>query len=154
MHALRLPSRFPPQCSPRRLSFALQKQFLRNIRRGSCLFLLIATLLILASTVRTAHATSISTRSQTKVAVTMNLPSPQQAMRHANTVKSRPLIPLGGWPMFPAVLLWFPETDGMTDVQVVGVQPESGDTQSRSYRWIRIGMLLLFGMGLLGMLFG
>jgi hypothetical protein len=66
----------------------------------------------------------------------------------------RPLIPLGGLPMFPAVLLWFPETDHLSDVQVVGVQSEPGNPDSKPYRWLRIGILVLFGMGLLGMLFG
>jgi hypothetical protein len=56
-------------------------------------------------------------------------------------------------PMFPAVLLWFPESNNMSDVQVVGVQSESSEPDSRSYRWLRIGMLILFAMGVLGMLF-
>jgi hypothetical protein len=56
--------------------------------------------------------------------------------------------------MFPAVLLWFPETDRLSDVQVVGVQSEPDNPDSKPYRWLRIGILVLFGMGLLGMLFG
>jgi hypothetical protein len=80
--------------------------------------------------------------------------STQLLSRPANMIKLRPLIPLGGLPMLPAVLLWFPETENMSDVQVVGVQSEPSGGHSRSYRWLRIGMLILFGMGLLGMLFG
>lgn len=151
MHALRLPPRFATQHSPRHPAPPLRA--VQHVLRGRCLFLLIAILAILASTPRSAHATVLSTQSQTKFAAAMITLSPQQTLRHGNMTKLRPLIPLDGLPMFPAVLLWFPETESMSDVQVVGVQSEPANSNPRSYRWIKIGMLILFGMGLLGMLF-
>ncbi|HTU51103.1 MAG TPA: hypothetical protein VMF56_10940 [Acidobacteriaceae bacterium] len=121
--------------------------------RERCLILLIVILAILVSSPGTAYATTISTRPQAKVAVTTKFASAQLLSRPSNMVEMRPLIPLGGLLMFPAVLLWFPETENMSDVQVVGVRSEPGNAQSRSYRWLRIAMLVLFAMGLLGMLF-
>lgn len=154
MHALGLLSRFAPRRSPRRLSSALRDHLSCHVLRERCLFLLIAILAILVSSPRAAYATTTSNQPQAKVVVTMKVASAQPPSRHANMAKLRPLIPLGGLPMFPAVLLWFPETENMSDVQVVGVQSESSSPESRPYRWFRIGMLVLFGMGLLGMLFG
>lgn len=153
MQALGLPTRFTLRRSQKCLSFARWDRSSCHLSRARCLFLLIAILAIFASSPRITHAATISTRSQAKVAVRMHRAPGQQLSHHANTIASRPLIPLGGLPMFPAVLLWFPESNNMSDVQVVGVQSESSDPGSRSYRWLRIGMLILFGMGLLGMLF-
>jgi hypothetical protein len=64
------------------------------------------------------------------------------------------LIPLGGLPIFPAVLFWFPESDSLSDVQLAGMQSEPRSARPNIARWLRIGMLVLLGMGLLGMLFG
>ena len=152
MHALGLPSRFDRRRLQNCPSTALREGSCL-VSRERCLFLLIAILAILASTPRTTYAGMISTQSQAKVAVTMSTTSSQGLLRRAITIASRPLIPLGGLPMFPAVLLWFPESNNMSDVQVVGVQSESSQPDSKSYRWLRIGMLILFAMGLLGMLF-
>lgn len=118
------------------------------------MFSLVAILVLLVFCSWAAYATAPLSRSQAKVALTMKIASSKPLSRHANGIDLRPLIPLGGLPMFPAVLLWFPESDNMSDVQVVGVQSEPSNPPSRSYRWLRIGMLVLFGMGLLGMLFG
>jgi hypothetical protein len=154
MHVLGLPSRFARRRSRKRLSFALRDQSSCHAMRERCLWLLMAILAILLSSPRTAYADAISRPSQARIAVNMETASAQQMSRPVNVIKSRPLIPLGGLPMLPAVLLWFPETENMSDVQVVGVQSEPSPPHSRSYRWLRIGMLILFGLGLLGMLFG
>ena len=153
MHALGQPSEFAPQRLWKRLSFALRDHSSCDVMRERCLILLIVILAILVSSPRTACATTISIRSQAKLAVTTKSASAQLLSRPANVAKLRPLIPLGGLPMLPAVLLWFPETENMSDVQVVGVQSEPISPHARSYRWLRIGMLVLFAMGLLGMLF-
>jgi predicted outer membrane repeat protein len=88
------------------------------------------------------------------VTVTMNIASANQLSRRTALAQLRPLIPLGGLPVLPAVLLWFPETDDLSDVQFVGAQADPDNPRSRSYRWLRISIFLLFGIGLLGMLFG
>ena len=152
MHALGLPSPFTLPTFTK-TSFIRAAGRFCDVSRERCLLLLIAILVILASSPRTAYAATISTQSQAKVAVTMHTAPGWQLLHHANTIELRSLIPLGGLPMFPAVLLWFPESNNMSDVQVVGVQSEPSDPHASSYRWLRIGMLLLFGMGLLGMLF-
>jgi predicted outer membrane repeat protein len=89
-----------------------------------------------------------------QVTVTMKIATAQFLARGTKLAEMRPLLPLGGLPLFPAVLLWFPETDDLSDLQLAGVQPEQSNTRPRLSRWFRIGMLLLLGMGLLGMLFG
>ncbi len=154
MHALGLPSRFAPRRSPKRLSFVLPNHLSRHILREGCLFLLAAVFAVLVSSPQAAHASSLLSRSPAKVVATITNASSQPRLRPAKVGQLRPLIPLGGLPMFPAVLLWFPETDHLSDVQVVGVQSEPGNPDSKPYRWLRIGILVLFGMGLLGMLFG
>jgi hypothetical protein len=88
------------------------------------------------------------------VTVTMQIASGQQRSRRTNLAELRPLIPLGGLPIFPAAVLWFPESDDLSDVQLAGVQAEPRSTHPNISRWLRIGMLVLLGIGLLGMLFG
>jgi hypothetical protein len=88
------------------------------------------------------------------VTVTMQIASGQQRSRRTNLAELRPLIPLGGLPIFPAAVLWFPESDDLSDVQLAGVQSEPRSTHPNISRWLRIGMLVLLGIGLLGMLFG
>jgi hypothetical protein len=51
-------------------------------------------------------------------------------------------------------MLWFPENDSLSDIQLAGIQSEPRSARPNISRWIRIGMLVLLGMGLLGMLFG
>jgi len=152
MHAFGLPSPFTLRRSQKRLSSAVRERFCHGSRER-CLFLLIAIFVILASSPRTAYAATFSTQSQAKFAVIMHTALGRQLLRNAHTIELRSLIPLSGLPIFPAVLLWFPESNNMSDVQVVGVQTESSEPDSRSYRWLRIGMLILFAMGVLGMLF-
>lgn len=65
-----------------------------------------------------------------------------------------PLIPLGGLPVLSAAVLWPPETEDLSDFRIAGVQDEPVSIHPRSHRWIRIGMLVLFAMALMGMLFG
>jgi hypothetical protein len=89
-----------------------------------------------------------------QVTVTMQIASAQMLSRRTTVAELRPLIPLGSLPVFPAMILWFPETDDLSDVQLAGIQPEPRSPRSGSSRWLRIGMLLILGMGLLGMLFG
>jgi hypothetical protein len=89
-----------------------------------------------------------------QVTVTMQIASAQMLWRRTTVAELRPLIPLGSLPVFPAMILWFPETDDLSDVQLAGIQPEPRSPRSGSSRWLRIGMLLILGMGLLGMLFG
>jgi hypothetical protein len=152
MHALGLPSPFTRRRSQKRLSFAPQDCFCCHVSRERSLCLLIAILAIFALSPRIIYAATTSTRSQ-KIAVMSNT-APQPQLSHtSNILPLRPLIPLGSLPILPAVLLWFPETENMSSVQVVGVQPESSEADSSSDRWLKIGMLILFGMGLLGMLF-
>jgi hypothetical protein len=87
-----------------------------------------------------------------QVTVSMQIVTTQSQSRSAQVAKLLPIIPLGGLPILPAAVLWFPETDDLSDLRIAGVS--EGSTRSRSHRWIRIGMLVLFAMGLLGMLFG
>jgi hypothetical protein len=70
----------------------------------------------------------------------------------AEVTKLLPVVPLGGLPIVPAALLWFPETDEMSDLRMTRSSTRS--ISSKAQRTIRIGMFLLFAMGLLGMLFG
>ena len=153
MHALGLTSRFIPRRLRKPHSFASRVHSSRHALQGRYLFLPIAILAICVSSPRAACATIISTRSHANVVMTMNIASGQQFSCPAHKVELRRLTPLGGLPMFLGVLLWFPETENMSDVQVVAVQSEPSHRRSRSYRWLRIGMLILFAMGLLGMLF-
>ena len=88
------------------------------------------------------------------VTVSMQIASGQQLSRRTNLAELRPLIPLGGLPISPAVLLWFPESDSLSDVQLAGMQSGPRNARPNIARWLRIGMLVLLGMGLLGMLFG
>lgn len=150
MHALGLPSPSTLRRSQKRLSSALREHFYQ-VSRERCLSSLIVVLVLLASSSRTACAATVPT--QSRIAVTRGTGLLRQILRHANMIELKPLIPLSGLPMFPAVLLWFPESNNMSDVQVVGVQSEPRDPDSTSYRWLRIGMLILFAMGVLGMLF-
>jgi len=92
-------------------------------------------------------------RSLAKVTMTMNIASAQQLSRRSTLAELRPLIPLGGLPLLPAAVLWFPETDDLSDLQIAGVPDKPISLRSRSHRWIRIGMLVLLAMGLVGMLF-
>jgi membrane protease YdiL (CAAX protease family) len=82
----------------------------------------------------------------------MQIATTQGNSRGTKMAKLLPLIPLGGLPILPAAVLWFPETDDLSDFRIGRASDES--MSSRSHRWIRIGMLVLFAMGLLGMLFG
>ena len=93
-------------------------------------------------------------RSLAKVTMTMNIASAQQLSRRSTLAELRSLIPLGGLPLLPAAVLWFPETDDLSDLQIAGVPDEPISLRSRSHRWIRIGMLVFLAMGLVGMLFG
>jgi len=86
--------------------------------------------------------------------MTMNIASVQQLSRRSTLAELRSLIPLGGLPLLPAAVLWFPETDDLSDLQIAGVPDEPISLRSRSHRWIRIGMLVFLAMGLVGMLFG
>ena len=92
-------------------------------------------------------------RSLAKVTMTMKIASSQQPSGRLTLVELRPLLPLGGLPLLPAAVLWFPETDDLSDLRIAGVPDEPISVRSRSHRWIRIGMVVLFAMGLLGMLF-
>ena len=89
-----------------------------------------------------------------QVAVTMKIATAQFLSRSTKVAKLLPLIPLGGLPMLPAAVLWLPETDDLSEFRIAGVQYEPLNRRSRSHRWIRIAILMLFAMGLLGMLFG
>jgi hypothetical protein len=89
-----------------------------------------------------------------QVTVTMNIATAQFLSRGTKVAKLLPLIPLGGLPVLPAAVLWFPETDDLSDVRIAGMQDESLNLPSRWHRWIRIGMVVLLAMGLMGMLFG
>ncbi len=89
-----------------------------------------------------------------QVTVTMKIASAQLLSRSTKLAKLIPVTPLGGLPILPAAILWFPETDDLSDLRIAGVSDDSVNVRSRSHRWIRIGMFLLFAMGLLGMLFG
>lgn len=122
--------------------------------REICQFLLVAMLAILLASPRAAYAATISSPSSAELAVTMQIRTTQFLSRVTKASKLVPLIPVGGLPMFPAVFLWLPETENLSSAQVVHVQSEPSHPQSRSYRWVRIGMLILLGLGLLGMLFG
>ena len=87
-----------------------------------------------------------------QVTVTMQIATAQANSRGTKLAKLLPLVPLGGLPILPATVLWFPETDDLSDFRIGRTSDES--MSSRSHRWIRIGMLVLFAMGLLGMLSG
>lgn len=89
-----------------------------------------------------------------QVTVAMQIATSQSLSRGTKVARLLPLIPLGGLPILPAAVLWFPETEDLSDFRVAGVQDEPSSLRSRSHRWIRIGMLVLLTMGLLGMLFG
>jgi len=89
-----------------------------------------------------------------KVTMTMKIAAAQFLSREIKVAKLLPLIPLGGLPLLPAAVLWFPETDDLSDLQIAGVPDEPISLRSRSHRWIRIGMLVFLAMGLVGMLFG
>lgn len=89
-----------------------------------------------------------------QVTVAMNIATAQLLSRGSNVAKLIPLVPLGGLPILPAAVLWFPETDDLSDLRIAGVSDGSTSHRTKSHRWIRIGMLVLFAMGLLGMLFG
>jgi hypothetical protein len=90
--------------------------------------------------------------SPVQVTVAMQIATTQGNSRGTKMAKLLPLIPLGGLPILPAAVLWFPETDDLSDFRIGRASDAS--MSSRSHRWIRIGMLVLFAMGLLGMLFG
>ena len=89
-----------------------------------------------------------------QVTVTMKIAAAQFLSRGTQVARLLPLIPLGGLPILPAAVLWLPETDDLSDLRIAGVQDDSINLRSKPHRWIRIGMLVLFAMGLLGMLFG
>ena len=77
----------------------------------------------------------------------MKIATVQFLSRGSQAAELHPVVPLGGLPIFPAVLLWFPESDDLSDVQLAGVQSEQDNTRSGVNRWLRIGMLLLLAMG-------
>jgi hypothetical protein len=89
-----------------------------------------------------------------QIAVTMKIASAQLLARRTGLAELRPTIPLGGLPILPAMLFWFPENDDLSEAQVAGMQPEPDNTKPRIARWLRIGMLFLLAVGLLGMLSG
>ena len=155
MHALRLLPRFVLPPSRKRLSLALRDHPCRHALRERYLLLLIAILAMLVSSPRAACAITISTHAQAKVAATTTKSaSAQQLSPGSTSAELRPLIPLSGLPILPAAVLWFPETDDLSDFRIAGVPDEPINLHSRSHRWIRIGMLVLFALGLIGMLFG
>jgi hypothetical protein len=93
--------------------------------------------------------------SPVQVTATMQIATTQANSRATKVAKLLPVIPLGGLPILPAAVLWFPEADDLSDLQIAGALDRPiRSISSRSQRSIRIGMLVLFAMGLLGMLFG
>ncbi len=92
-------------------------------------------------------------RSLATVTMARNIASPPQLPHHSAWADLRPSISLGGLPLLPAAVLWFPETDDLSALEIAEVPDEPISLHSRAHRWIRIGMLVFLAMGLLGMLF-
>ena len=80
------------------------------------------------------------------VTVTMQIASAGQLSRSSNLAELQPVIPLSNLPVLPAMIFWSPGT--LSDLRRTGKQRK---TRAKSSRWLWMGMILLFGAGLLGL---
>ena len=80
------------------------------------------------------------------VTVTMQIASAGQLSRSSNLAELQPVIPLSNLPVLPAMIFWLPGT--LSDLRRTGNQRK---TRAKSSRWLWMGMILLFGAGLLGL---
>jgi hypothetical protein len=84
-----------------------------------------------------------------QVTVTMQIASAQLLSRRTNAAELRPLTPLGGLPVLPAMIFWLPGT--LSDPWRTRKLSGRRKPRVKSPRWLRMAVVLLFGAGLLGL---